>query len=182
MPRPTVGTRRQPESDTALFANVAYRLEGKTTAEIASYANQVLRINTGENAIRKAPATSARLSGLVQPERAVRDWLRIDAAALDLFSALVRVRSSHVSKYGGLDQIAGVVRVFRLEASGDLIAVVLYERRSDQARIRVQLEELGEIVSWEVVADETEEPAVGTWRALARQAAEREGLLLEHGE
>jgi hypothetical protein len=38
--------------------------------------------------------------------------------------------------------------------------------------------ELGEIVSWEVVADQTEEPAAGTWRALARQAADREGLLL----
>lgn len=179
MARRAVGTRPQPESDTALFAHVAYRLEGRTTAEIASYASEVLRIKTGENAIRKAPATSARLSERAEPERAVRPWVRVDLAAFDLFSALVRVRSSHPGVYHGIDQITGVVQVLRLEAVGDIVALVVYERRSEQVRIRARLEELGEVVSWEVIADQTEDPAVETWQALTRQAADREGLRAE---
>lgn len=181
MARPSVGTRSQAESDTALFAHVAYRLEGKTTAEIASYASDVLRIKTGENAIRKAPATSARLSGLTQPDGAIRSWLRIDTAAMDFFTALVRVRSAELTAFGGLDKISGVIHVMRLEAPGDLLAFVLYERRSDQARLKARIEEQGEIVSWEVVSQQTEDPAVKTWRGLARAAAEREGLLKDEG-
>jgi hypothetical protein len=179
MSRTPVGTRPQAESDTALFAHVAYRLEGKTTAEIATYANDVLQIKAGENAIRKAPATCARLCGLTAPEQAVRPWLRVDTDALDLFTAVVRVRSTHAGTYAGMDRIAGVVQIFRLEGEGDLFAIVVYERRSDQTRLRARMEELGEIVSWEVVAHQTQWPTIATWRALTQQAAQREGLLAE---
>ncbi|MDQ3163410.1 MAG: hypothetical protein M3Q92_11375 [Actinomycetota bacterium] len=168
--------------DDAEGPNTVLSLEGKSTAKIASYASEVLRIKAGENAIRKAPATSVRLSALDQPERAVRSWLHVDTDQLDLFTALVRVRSTHVGAYGGLDEIAGVVQVLRLEAEGDLLALVLYEQRSDRARLRARLEELGEIMSWEVVSNQSVEPALATWRALTKQAAEREGLLAEHGE
>jgi hypothetical protein len=179
MSRTSVGRCPQPESDTALFAHVAYRLEGKTAAEIAGYASEVLRIKAGENAIRKAPATCGRLSGLPAPERALRSWLCVDTDAFDLFTAVVRLRSNHAGTYGGMDEIAGVAQILRLEAKGDLLAIVLYEKRSDQTRLRAQLEELGRIVSWEVVAHQTHEPAIATWRALTRQAAVREGLLAD---
>jgi hypothetical protein len=178
MGRKSVGTQPQPQSDTALFAHIAYRLEGKTTGEIRRYASEVLQIKVGENAIRKAPATSARILHLPSPEVALRPWLRVDTDALDLFTAIVRLRSGRRGGFGGVDRIPGVTQLFRLEQSNELVAAVIYERRSDQMRLRARLSELAEVISWEVVAEQRLDPALATWRALARGAAAREGLLL----
>jgi hypothetical protein len=138
----------------------------------------VLRIKAGENAIRKAPATSARLLDLPSPEAALRPWIHVDTDALNFFTAIVRLRSSRPGPYAGIDEIPGVTQLFRLEANDQLLAVVLYERRSDQMRLRARLGELAEIISWEVVARQTLDPTITTWRALARDAAEQEGLLV----
>jgi hypothetical protein len=179
MARRPVGTRAQPRSDTALFAHIAYRLEGMATSEIGPYATEVLHIKAGENAIRKAPATSSRLQDVASPDAALRPWLNVDADALDFFTAVVRLRCRRHGRYAGIDKVPGVTQLFRLEASDELLAVVLYERRSDQIRLRARLGELAEIITWEIVARQTLNPAITTWRALARDAAEREGLLIE---
>ncbi|HEX8745184.1 MAG TPA: hypothetical protein VF712_18810 [Thermoleophilaceae bacterium] len=69
----------------------------------------------------------------------------------------------------------GVAHLIRLEAS-DLLAIVIFERRADQLRLRARLGELATVVSWEQIDAQTQEPAVRTWRWLAQRAAETEGL------
>jgi hypothetical protein len=61
------------------------------------------------------------------------------------------------------------------------LAIVIYERRSDEQALRAGLAEFSRIVRWEVLENHDETPAVGTWRALARRAAEREQLLASSG-
>jgi len=176
MSRTPVGTTQQPRSDTALFAHVAWRLEGGRTDRIAEM-GRTLGIAVGDNAIRKAPSTAARLEhgdGRI----ALRQWYLVDLQALDFFEALVELQLAqrHDSAYRGLAGVAGVTHLLRA-GTERILALVIYERQSDEQALRARLGEFAKIVRWEVLEDHDETPAVGTWRALARQAAERERLI-----
>jgi hypothetical protein len=176
MSRTPVGTTQQSRSDTALFAHVAWRLEGGRTDQIAEM-GRTLGIAVGDNAIRKAPNTAARLEHR-DGRIALRRWCLVDLEALNFFEALVELRLAepHDTAYRGLAGVAGVTHLLRT-AIERALAIVIYERRSDELALRAKLGEFARIVRWEVVKDHDETPAVGTWRALARQAAERERLI-----
>lgn len=171
----TVGALPMAKSDTALFAHIAWRLEGKVTEELTEYGRQ-LEIRVGANAIRKALTTSDRLGRLASPGRVVLPWLRIDVAALDFFQAVVRLKTQGPDAAEVVGGVQGVVRVMSVEGSDDLLAIVIYERRSDRERLRARFSDIGEITSWEQIDLDTQNPAIATWRALAQSAAEREQL------
>lgn len=176
MARTPVGIRPQPETDTALFAHIAHRLDPEATTDIASYAAGELQIKAGSNAIRKAPATAARLALLANPRAAIQPWLRLDLEALDFFSALVRVEPLSAESRAALARETGVLELFSFEASTELVLLVTYERRSDQRNLRSRLGEHGRVLVWEVLEEHAYDPAVHTWRSLTRAAAAREGL------
>lgn len=176
MSRTPVGTTQQARSDTALFAHVVWRLEGGGNNRAAEI-GRTLGIAVGDNAIRKAPSTAARLEHK-DGRIAVRRWCLVDLEALNFFEALVELRLAepHDTAYRGLAGVAGVTHVLRT-GTDRALAIAIYERRSDEQALRAGLGEFARIVRWEALQDHDETPAVGTWRALARQAAERERLV-----
>jgi hypothetical protein len=176
MSRTPVGTTQQARSDTALFAHIAWQLEGGRTNRVAEM-GRTLGIGVGENAIRKAPNAASRLEP-PNTRIALRRWCLIDLEALDFFEALVKLRlaAPQDASYRGLAEVAGVTHLLRTGPARAL-AIVIYERRSDEQALRAGLAEFARIVSWEVLESHDETPAIVTWRALARRAAEREGLL-----
>lgn len=176
MSRTPVGTTQQPRSDTALFAHVAWRLEGGRTDRIAEM-GRTLGIAVGDNAIRKAPSTAARLEHR-DGRIAVRRWCLVDLEVLNFFEAIVELQLAELrdTAYRGLTGVPGVTHLLRTDIER-VLAIVIYERRSDEQALRASLGEFAKIVRWEVLEDHDATPAVGTWRALARQAAERERLI-----
>jgi hypothetical protein len=176
MSRTPVGTTQQARSDTALFAHIAWQLEGGRTDRVAEM-GRTLGIAAGDNAIRKAPNAAGRLER-PNGRTALRRWCLVDLEALDFFEALVELRlaASYDAGYRGLAGVAGVTHLLRT-GTARALAIVIYERRFDEQALRVGLAEFARIVRWEVLENHDETPAVGTWRALARRAAEREGLL-----
>jgi hypothetical protein len=157
-------------SGTALFAHIAYQLAGVPLAELDSWLESA-GIAVGAQIVRKAGATSSRVAG----RRALYPSVRVDLDVLDLFCAVVRLKTT-----GGIfDEVAdlpGVVELLHVEASGDLLVVVVYEQRSDQQQLRARLAEHGEVMSWEQCDAQTQAPAAATWRQFAANAAVAEGL------
>jgi len=174
MSRTPVGTIQQPRSDTALFAHVAWQLEGGRIAALPEM-RHTLGVGVGDNAIRKALRTAARLESR-DGSKALRPWCLVDLEALDFFEALVELRLSTPDDAAHLAGVMGVTHLLRVNAER-VLAVVVYERRSSERALRASLEEHAQIVRWEVLDDHDQTPAISTWRALARQAAGRERLL-----
>ena len=107
-----------------------------------------------------------------------RDWMLIDAASLNLESFLVRMpgrgrpRDAEIS---GLSQVAGVRTLMEGGYARDLYAIVVTEQGCEgDARAAVS-EVVGESY-WERLIREVHEPAVRTWRHLARTLGLVEGL------
>jgi hypothetical protein len=171
-----VGNVSQPRSDTALFAHIAAGLSDVGVEELQRFATDTLQVAVGANAIRRARGTSQRIVGVAVPDNVIRPWLLVDAGALDFFHAIVRVRLLDQAKGVRLEQTAGVLKVTRLEGSRDVIVDVIYERRSDQRRLEAKLGEIAEVLSWEVVTEQSHEASVLTWSELAKTAAQRELL------
>lgn len=172
-----VGTRKQPLSDTALFAHVAARLEGIGVGHLRTWAEE-LGVRAGPLAIRRAPFTAELLADAPDRERAVRRWALVDYDALDLFLAVVTLRcsESHRDTLLGIEQLAGVVELLGLD-DGQVLAIVIYERRSDQRALQTALGEFADVESWRVVDERRPLAAISTFRHLARAAARRERLL-----
>jgi hypothetical protein len=59
----------------------------------------------------------------------------------------------------------------------DVVAFVVFDGSRERRDLRARLEELAERMIWEDILHETHEPAVQTWRHLARVAAASEDLL-----
>lgn len=180
MARTPVGTRAQPLSDTALFAHVASRLEDVGVRRLGSWAAE-LGVLAGPLAIRRAPFTAERLADAPERERAVRRWALVDYDALDLFLAVVTLRCSGARRAAldGIEQLKGVIELLRL-VDGQLLAMVVYERRSDQRALRTALSEFADIESWRVVEERRPLAAISTFRQLALDAARHEQLVRAH--
>jgi hypothetical protein len=174
VPRPADGPAR---TDTALFGHIAYKLEGMRLADLDQWAEGV-GIEVDAEALRRAPAKSARLAERPGRERALRPGLRIDWRALDFFVALVRLRIASAGAVDQLESARGVIDVFSLEADREALVVVVYERRHDREALELKLAEFGQVLAWESVQDHRPGAAISTFRAFAREAAMREGLLL----
>jgi hypothetical protein len=169
------GNKKQLRSDTALFGNLAYRLEGVPVAGLQPWAAK-LGIDVGVDALRKSPRGAARLEGASDPSAAVRKSLAIDWAELNFFSAAVRLRLHGREYVDRLEGVPGVVDLYLLE--GDLaLLIVIFERLHDKQDLESGLSAFGELKAWEEVNSHRSGAVLRTSRALARQAAARENLL-----
>lgn len=179
MTRPSVGTVRQPRSDTALFAHVAMRLEDVHVKQMNEWARK-LGIRVGAKALREAPKTAERLPSTADANRVVRPWALVDYAALDFFTALVtlRVERRERTTMDRLEQVSGVVELLAVERSQEMQALVIFERLSDKRALEAGLAEFADIVDWRAIDDRRPRAAIATFRSLALRAAEREQLLL----
>ena len=178
MSRGPDGIARQPKTDTALFAHIAYKLERVETAELNAWATK-LGIGVGADALRNAVHHATRLDGTVDRRRVVQPWLRPDWRALDFFMAVARLQliDSELAQLDQLETDKGVVELF---ASGrDATAVVVYERRGDRDALKARLENFGTIADWQEVDEHRPQAIVSTFRNLAREAALRERLLAQ---
>jgi len=176
MGAPTKGTVAQPLSDTALFTHIAFKLEDKKLHEYPDWAGW-LGVGVGRPAVRNAPATAARLDGAADRRAAVCAWVDVDWRQLDFFVALVRLAIP--AGAGGtdlLEAVPGVVSVCRLAGGEEVVATVVYERRSDREALRRRLADLGDPIAWDEVEESRTDALTSTVRSLAREAASRERL------
>lgn len=178
MTRTPVGTLRQPLSDTALFAHIAYRLEDVRVGDLSSWAKQ-LGVLVGEKAIRDAPRTAERLKTPHGSSPAIRPWALVDFASLNMFAAIVtlRVAGARRQTSRALEQTLGVIEVLVPSHSNELLVVVAYERRHDKTALEAKLGEFAEVVGWQELDERLPDAAISTFRGLALAAAGREGLL-----
>jgi hypothetical protein len=178
MTRTSVGTDTQARSDTALLAHVAYKLEGVATKDLSRWA-VALGISVGEQAIRKAPRTAARMQGQARA-RVVGPRTEVDYAALNFFQAMVTLQPSSPREQTTreLERVCGVVELLAAEDRDELFALVVYERLSDKRTLRGRLAEHGDVIDWCAIEQRRTAAAAATFRALARQAAKRERLTL----
>ena len=176
MARQADGTRPQPETDTALFAHLAYKLEGVATAKLNEWARQ-LGVRVRVDALRNAPRHAVRLDGLVDRGSVARPWLLPDWQTLNFFMAAVRLKLSEtqLAATTPLETIVGVIEVFAWR--GGALAIVVYERRSDRNALRARIEDFAEIENWQEIESHRPRGVVTTFRGLALQAAARERLL-----
>jgi hypothetical protein len=179
MTRSPVGTVTQPRSDTALFAHAAMRLENVPVAQQTRWAKK-LGIRVGAKALREAPQTAERLQSAAHADAAVRRWVLIDYAALDFFTALVTLHLGRRDRatMNRLEQVSGVVELLVVERSAEILALVIYERRSDKRALEGVLTEFGDIIGWHAIEEQRPKAAISTFRSLALAAACRERLLI----
>lgn len=190
--RPRHGDVRKERSVAAVRAYIASRLAGQLDE---AFLTDELGIALNTTAVRRAAGPwHWRPPGYKPPGRAgagapppsgtaMRDWLAVRATELNLGLGLLAfpVASAQAQRelYRALAQVLGVVHVL---AAGDgrdrhVVALVLTDGDDDRRRLRSELDELGDGWRWDEVDHETVEPAVRTWRHLARTAARSEGLL-----
>lgn len=174
-------------SDTALFANVAYKLAGLTANEIDDFRAK-LGLDVGRAAVEHATSKHPvmRVTGTAA---AVRKWTLVDERRLGVFPAMLELAPRAVEPaaddarrlYAAAQAVCGVRQLLLPESRHVVWAVVLYDGPSDADRIRGELEALGNIQRWDVIRAETWEPAAATWSHLARERARREGFLASGG-
>lgn len=187
MGRPPDGTGRKTESRTAVFAYIAARLaDVREVDENAFY--ERLGLNLSRTTANKAgrAASHRRSSGFPAPETgtapsAIRKWLIVEEADLDLEVALVRFPSAssrHEHLVPTLVEIDGIRQVIEVEGTFEVFAVVLCDGPISRKRLQAVLRErTGLDPAWLTVEHETWRPALRTWAGLARRQAARDGLL-----
>jgi hypothetical protein len=194
--RPLDGTVRKERSATALRAYIASRVAGRPDE---AFLRRDIGLALNTTAVRRAagplrwhppghkppgrpPSTPPSASSDAPERGAIRDWVTVDAAALDLGAAVITIPADSIRAqatiYRALTRLIGVVRVF---TAGDgehrkVVAIVLVDGESDRRRLRAQLDETAYEWHWDDVDSETVEPALATWKHLARLAAASEGL------
>lgn len=180
MARPTDGNVAKQRSRTALFAHIAARLEGWKYADDGSYFRDVLHVAVNARAGRVA-AQAFRESDSAGVPR-MRTWLLIDEPAADLDVSLLRFPGDgrpQPDLFEALQMMPGVRQLLQLAGEGDVLAVVIFDGARARRQLRSRLQrELGVTPSWQEVERESWQPAVGSWRALAQDAAAAEGLRL----
>jgi hypothetical protein len=107
--------------------------------------------------------------------------LLVEEHKLDLDTAVVRfpgVGKRQSDLLGKLLTVRGVRQILELATDRDLLVVVVFDGRSDRIRLRAELEELADSMTWEDIESETHRPAIATWKHLARRAGRAEGFLM----
>ena len=205
--RPPKGGIAQEISQTAARAHIACRLADRH--DEAFLASLGLAVNptaveragsdlTWRSAVYDPPgpkpeaaaATSSSKTARIRAARraaepALRDWIEIDYAAMDVSLALVTMSAEKHgearSLYSALRDIPGVVQAVLFLPDGmksTVMAVVAWDGEADARRLRGRVEELGAGWSWGPIDVQTVRPAEATWRHLAVVAAQREDLEL----
>jgi hypothetical protein len=193
MARTPLGARPQPHTRTALFSYIAARLSGVPATGFDNFFETLgvaVRSDGAQRAARRVrhqPALKRR-AGRATADRdtptpaeqvAFREWLLIDERRLDLELALVTFPGDGRHQGGlirALAGTAGVRQVIETAHKRDVIAIVVFSGPEQRRELQASLEELAERRIWDDILFETHEPAINTWRALSRRAAEEEDL------
>jgi hypothetical protein len=178
MGRHSLGELPLKRSDTVLFGHIASRLEGVDKGGLDAWA-QVLGIQPGAEVLRRRPDAAERLQGGPGARSAIRPWLSLDWRELDFFLAIARLRITEDSnQLNQLEAVRGVIELLACRQAGELFVTVVYQRRREQESLKLRLAEFGEVLGWSEVDDHRPAALISTIRALARDAAAREGLRL----
>jgi hypothetical protein len=193
--RPASGLLRKERSVTALRAFIAGALEQRHGG---AYLRELgvdvapIAVTRAAAPVRWRPASYQRPGPKTaspppspRPENvAVRDWMAVNPERLELEAGFVVVdaasRRAQRSVYQRLQRVVGVVQLLATSAgkARQVVALVLVDGANDRRRLEDQLDELVADWAWQYVDLQTVEPAVATWRHLAREAARREQLAL----
>lgn len=199
--RPPKGGVAQERSETAKRAYVAVRLAQRSGQsfldELGLAINRSALSRAGAPLLwhptdyaargRKRSDASSKREGEARPSAAgaLRDWLDVDPAALDLSAALITFQFESQRRqrraYRDLGGVAGVVQLLMLVRSDEtqkyrLLAVALTDGESDRRRLRERFGEVDGEWAWQDIELQTVEPAVRTWKHLTCITARREGL------
>jgi len=188
--RPREGGPRKDRSDSAVRSYVAARLAERPdqdflTGELGVAINTTA-VSRAAGPLRWRPPgykPRGRAAGGSPPPSgtAIRDWLAVRARELGLGLGLLTVPAAGAQRelYRALRSVVGIVHLLAVGDGRDrrVIALVLTDGEDDRRRLRAGLDEFADSWQWDEVDDETVEPAIETWRCLARSAARREGLL-----
>lgn len=174
MGRPSDGKTAKAESRTALFAHIAARLDLRQRDSDSGFFKHDLRVNVNEKAGRDAAkAVGHRL----------RKWLLVREPDLDLDVSLLRFSPGERATdeiFEVLEDLAGVRQLFQLASTGEVLAIVIFDGARARRELRAVIRERLHIrPQWEEVERETFDPALKTWRELARKVARDEDLTLE---
>lgn len=196
--RPATGTIAKERSATAARAYVASRLAQTSDAQFFDGLGVALNPSAVSRAgramlwhpadymprgrVAEEPTATPRTVKTTRP--ALRDWLAVDADALDLraFVAMLTVdtRAQQLSAYRTLQRTVGIVHVMTVSSESEdrrrLMATALIDDDADRQRLAKAFERLSLTWSWLQVEQETLKPALRTWKSLTKAAAKREGL------
>jgi hypothetical protein len=144
------------------------------------YLREDLGLDLNTSAVKRT-VSQARHRGPGPPDRPVtfRPWLLVNEADLDVDVSFVSLRTDEDGRavFRSLQRLKGVRQLIRV---GDWIhAVVLHDGARDRRRIVTRLSDFVDDPHLLPVISETYEPAVATWRRLARLKAEQDRLLLK---
>jgi hypothetical protein len=197
--RPATGAVAKERSSTAARAYVAARLAQTTDAQFLDGLGVPLNssaISRAGRAIlwhppdykprgRRADDPSTALRTVKAAKPALRDWLAVNADALDLRAYIIQLafenRAEQMTAYRKLQRMVGIVHVMTLSSGEDerrrLMATALIDDDADRERLTKGLCRLSSDWSWREVEEETLRPALPTWMSLTKAAARREGLI-----
>jgi hypothetical protein len=153
---------------------VLVRKDGALRAGSAAKLHPEGKRRPGRATDTSTTASSARSGNIF------REWLLIDEQRLDLDVGLVRFTGSgrrQSELLTALRHLPGIRQVIETAYKRDVLAITVTAGAAQRRNLRARLEELATELYWDEVVFETHEPAVDTWRELARQAAADEQLL-----
>jgi hypothetical protein len=188
----SVGKVPQASSKTALYSAIAAGLDRVPSDGRTAYFREELGLVIGHNAAAKASmphrAPQTRKGNPGRPgarnpkeSNAIRDWLLVDEARLGIQKVLLRFPgdgSEQQALKEALQRTPGIRQVFETGHARDVFAMALLSPSADRRIFRARIEEIATRFYWEDVLEESHESAIGTWRALAREAGAEEGLLI----
>jgi len=193
MARTPLGPHPQPATRTALFAYFAARLASVPVRGFGEFFDRLGLVVGADGAQRAAAAVRYRSPWKRRAGRrgrapseppsvppAFREWLLIDELRLDLDLHLVRFPgrgSRQTELLRTLRQLAGVRQVMETADDRAIFAVVITAGAGARRDLRARLEEVTDRMYWHEILFETHEPTMGTWEALAREAALDDGLV-----
>lgn len=179
-------------SRAAQFAHVAARLHGAPTREHGEWFVSKLKINLSQPQAERAVIPIRHVSPLKDArgrpgERkqktpwAFREWLDVREERFDLIKVLITIEGAGDAPRelsAQLEALPGIRQIIEGATTRNLTAVALLRNVREEDRLRARIEELTERrVIWEHIRSETTDPALATWRELARAQARDEGML-----
>jgi hypothetical protein len=174
MPRLSVGTVAQPESEAALAAHIASRLVGGLFDRAArdTWLKSELGVKLRSNGVERA---AGRARAAVSPTVLV-DESRVPLANEKAFVHFPGPGRRRPRLVAALDRLGVVRQLLVMRSRRDVFCVLVY-RVDERERVFQALEALNEPFAWDEVLDEDRRIERRTWAALSRRVAATENLL-----
>jgi hypothetical protein len=177
MSRPSDGKTAKASSRTALFAHIAARLDLRQRDSDSSFFKNELHVNINEKAGRDAAKAS---------RRSLKKWVLVREADLDLDVSLLRFKAGERTSdeiFEVLEEVSGIRQLLQIASTGEVLAVAVFDGARARRELRAVIRERLQIrPQWDEIEQETFDPALRTWRELARKAARDEALALDSTE